>query len=211
MTLFQNKYRIESTRFKGWDYASTGSYFVTICTFDRVNLFGRVVKGQMELNQYGNIVNQCWLDLPNHYKNIRLDAFVIMPNHVHGIIIIDNHDFIDNHNFIGGVETGFKPVSTIIPIEPVIPTEPLIPTEPVIPSNTIIPTEPIIPTQNRHGLFEFIRAFKTFSGRRINELRQSQGKPVWQSRFHDHIIQDIDEYYRIKHYIINNPKHLLEY
>ena len=112
MTLFQNKYRIESTRFKGWDYASTGSYFVTICTFDRVNLFGRVVKGQMELNQYGNIVNQCWLDLPNHYKNIRLDAFVIMPNHVHGIIVIDNHDFIDNHNFIGGVETGFKPVST---------------------------------------------------------------------------------------------------
>ena len=192
MTLFQNKYRIESTRFKGWDYASTGSYFVTICTFDRVNLFGRVVKGQMELNQYGNIVNQCWLDLPNHYKNIRLDAFVIMPNHVHGIIVIDNHDFIDNHNFIGGVETGFKPVSTVIPTEPVIPT------------NTIIPI------QNRHGLFEFIRAFKTFSGRRINELRQSQGKPVWQSRFHDHIIQDIDEYYRIKHYIINNPKHLLE-
>lgn len=72
MTLFQNRYRIESTRLKGWDYASEGSYFVTICTRDRDNLFGRVVKGKMELNQYGNIVNQCWLDLPNHYKNTLL-------------------------------------------------------------------------------------------------------------------------------------------
>jgi len=72
MTLFQNKYRIESTRFKGWNYASEGSYFITICTRDRYNLFGRVVNGKMELNQYGNIVNHCWLDLPNHYKNTLL-------------------------------------------------------------------------------------------------------------------------------------------
>ena len=72
MTLFQNKYRIESTRYKGWNYAPEGSYFITICTRDRENLFGRVVKGKMELNQYGNIVNQFWLDLPNHYNNILL-------------------------------------------------------------------------------------------------------------------------------------------
>ncbi len=187
MTLFQNKYRIESTRFKGWDYSSKGSYFVTICTQDRDNLFGGVVKGKMELNQYGNIVNQCWFDLPNHYENIRLDAFVVMPNHIHGIIIIDNN-IINYHD----VETGFNPVSTIVP------------------TNTIIPPYITIQTKNRDGLFEFIRALKTFSGRRINELRQSPRKTVWQPRFHDHIIRDNDEFYRIRQYIINNPINFIE-
>ena len=191
MSLYHNKYRIESTRLKGWDYSSEGSYFVTICTQDRDNLFGRVANGKMELNQYGKIVNQCWFDLPNHYDNIRLDEFVIMPNHVHGIIIIDNRiNYVD-------VETGLKPVSTVIP------------TETVIPNDTIFKNKTIKPMKH-HGLFEFVRAFKTFSGRRINELRQSQGKTVWQPRFHDHIIRDNDEYYRIRQYIINNPKHLLE-
>ena len=191
MSLYHNKYRIESTRLKGWDYSSEGSYFVTICTQDRDNLFGRVANGKMELNQYGKIVNQCWFDLPNHYDNIRLDEFVIMPNHVHGIIIIDNRiNYVD-------VETGLKPVSTVIP------------TETVVPNDTIFTNKTTKPMKH-HGLFEFVRAFKTFSGRRINELRQSQGKPVWQPRFHDHIIRDNDEYYRIRQYIINNPKHLLE-
>ena len=191
MSLYHNKYRIESTRLKGWDYSSEGSYFVTICTQDRDNLFGRVANGKMELNQYGKIVNQCWFDLPNHYDNIRLDEFVIMPNHVHGIIIIDNRiNYVD-------VETGLKPVSTVIP------------TETVVPNDTIFTNKTIKPMKH-HGLFEFVRAFKTFSGRRINELRQSPGKTVWQPRFHDHIIRDIDEYYRIRQYIINNPKHLLE-
>lgn len=90
MTLYQNKYRIESTRYKGWDYSMEGSYFITICTQNRDNLFGSVKNGRMILNQFGNIAGQCWLDLPNHYQNIRLDVFVIMPNHVHGIIVIDN-------------------------------------------------------------------------------------------------------------------------
>ena len=104
MSLFQNKYRIESTRLKGWDYSSNGFYFVTIVTKNREKLFGHIENKQMILNDYGKIVEQCWFDLPNHYVNCKLDAFVIMPDHVHGIIEIDNSVF--------DIETGQRPVST---------------------------------------------------------------------------------------------------
>ncbi len=101
MSLYNNKYRIESARLKGWDYKLEGSYFVTICTQDRDNLFGYVKNGNMVLNQFGAIVNRCWFDLPNHYQNIRLDAFVVMPNHVHGIMDYSNL-FVPSKHFLPG-------------------------------------------------------------------------------------------------------------
>ena len=105
MTLFKNKYRIESTRLQEYDYSSQGAYFITVCTKNRECLLGALVDGQIILNNFGKIVLDCWHDLPNHYSNIILDEFVIMPNHIHGIICIDD----DPGNT---VETGFKPVCT---------------------------------------------------------------------------------------------------
>jgi putative transposase len=120
----------------------------------------------MILSSYGNIVQECWLDLPNHYPNLHLDSFVVMPNHIHGIFAIK---YVDDN---ATVETGLKPVSTKV---------------------------------KRHGLSEFVRAFKTFSSRRINELRQTPGMRVWQLRFHDHIIRDRSSMTKIQEYILNNP------
>ena len=80
----------KSPRLKGYDYAQDGAYFVTICTRNRVCLFGGVVDEAVELNVYGRIVEACWHDLSHHYPNIELDTFVVMPNHVHGIIILRN-------------------------------------------------------------------------------------------------------------------------
>jgi REP element-mobilizing transposase RayT len=77
-------------RLKEYDYLLDGSYFVTICTKGRENLFGIIIDSTMSENEFGVIVRSCWNDLPGHYKNISLDEFVVMPNHVHGIIIIDN-------------------------------------------------------------------------------------------------------------------------
>jgi len=173
MTLFKNKYRIESTRLQEYDYSSPGAYFITVCTKNHKCLFGKIADGQMILNNFGKIVLECWHDLPNHYAHIILDVFVIMPNHVHGIIII--------------VETGLKPVST----KPVSTMEL---------SNTAV-TDP----KPNHGLSEFVRAFKTFSSRRINAIRQTAGCKVWQSRFHDRIIRNEPELNKTREYIINNP------
>jgi REP element-mobilizing transposase RayT len=167
MKLFQNKYRIDTCRLKGWNYSSNGAYFITICVHDRQLIFGEIKNKKMILNHRGNIVKKCWFDLPNHYPNLILDAFVVMPNHIHGIMIIDNSVFEKNEI----VETGLKPVST---------------------SN-----------QKQHGIFEFVRALKTFSSRKINEIDNTKGKKQWQSRFYDHIIRNEKEMQRILHRLLH--------
>lgn len=88
-------------RLKDYDYAKEGYYFVTVCVKDRVERFGEVKDGRMMLNLYGEIVSQCWEDLSDHYGNVKLDAFVVMPNHAHGIVVIDYH-----------VGNGLKPFPT---------------------------------------------------------------------------------------------------
>jgi len=75
-----------SIRLKHYDYSEPGDYFVTICTKNRKCLLGNIVDGKMVLNKLGLIVKRCWHDLPNHYPNVILDEFIIMPNHIHGII-----------------------------------------------------------------------------------------------------------------------------
>jgi REP element-mobilizing transposase RayT len=77
-------------RLTGYDYSQDGYYFVTVCVKDRKNWLGEIRDNQMILNQRGRIVLNCWNDLPRHYPNMGLDEFIVMPNHVHGIIIIKN-------------------------------------------------------------------------------------------------------------------------
>lgn len=87
MTLFKNKYRIESTRLTGWDYGQAGYYYVTICTKDRVHFFGDVRDVDVILSEIGQIVAEEWLKTEILRSNIRLDEWIIMPNHIHLIII----------------------------------------------------------------------------------------------------------------------------
>ena len=78
----------KSLRLRGYDYSRTGAYFVTMCTQNRANLFGKIVKNEMRLNVYGRMVQEVWNGLPWHYPHVVLDAFVIMPNHIHGIVVL---------------------------------------------------------------------------------------------------------------------------
>jgi putative transposase len=87
--LFAGRYRIKSARLPGWDYSSPGFYFVTICTQNFQPYFGEVVDVRVELSEIGICAHTCWAEIPEHFSNIRLDEFVIMPNHVHGIVIIE--------------------------------------------------------------------------------------------------------------------------
>ena len=86
---FQNKYRISSARLQNWDYGSDAAYFVTICTQNREHYFGEIFNGVMQLSEIGEMANKFWLEIPNHFPFVELDEFVVMPNHVHGIIIIN--------------------------------------------------------------------------------------------------------------------------
>jgi hypothetical protein len=82
------KHHRRSIRLKGYDYTRAGAYFITIVTQNRACLFGAVVEGRMRLNPLGQIVQECWLAIPDHFPHALLDEFVIMPNHLHGIIVL---------------------------------------------------------------------------------------------------------------------------
>ncbi len=97
-------------RWQGYDYSMPGYYYITICTYNRIQHFGEIIDGKMVLNDLGKIVNECWFDLPKHYKHCRLDEFVIMPNHVHGIIEIINDEYFKTAVPVGN---GFKPFPTM--------------------------------------------------------------------------------------------------
>jgi putative transposase len=82
------KHHRRSIRLKGYDYTQAGAYFVTIVAFHRACLFGHIVDGKMRPNDAGRVVQMVWDELPNHYSDVQCDAFVVMPNHVHGIIVL---------------------------------------------------------------------------------------------------------------------------
>jgi len=81
-----NIHHRRSIRLKGYDYSQAGLYFVTICCHNRMHLFGNVVNGGMELNDAGKIADACWTEIPNHFPNAVLHEYIVMPNHVHGIV-----------------------------------------------------------------------------------------------------------------------------
>jgi len=89
---YKNKYRIPSARLKSWDYGWNAAYYVTICTGNRVEYFGHIENGQMVLSDIGQIADRYWQEIPGHFPFVILDAYVIMPNHVHGIVIIHKTD-----------------------------------------------------------------------------------------------------------------------
>ena len=137
---------------------------MTICTHGRQALFGQVIDGHMQLNSLGEIVQGVWFALTEHYAHIHLNEFVVMPNHVHGIIEIEAES----------VGVGFKPTPT------------------------------------RHGLSEIVRAFKTFSARRINEKCNTVGNKVWQRNYYEQIIRSEISYLAITEYIQTNPQRWMD-
>lgn len=83
-------YQRRSPRLQGYDYSQAGAYFVTLCCYQRLPFFGQIVDGVVNLSPTGEIAAECWLALPEHFPSVDLDAWVIMPNHMHGIIIRDD-------------------------------------------------------------------------------------------------------------------------
>jgi putative transposase len=89
MEKFRNRFRISSSRLNSWNYGWNGEYFVTVCTKARINYFGNIVDDEMNFNSIGYWATLCWREIPHHFPFVKLGAFVVMPNHMHGIIIID--------------------------------------------------------------------------------------------------------------------------
>lgn len=194
------KHHRRSIRLKEYDYTQAGAYFITICTWQRECLFGNVVNREMQLSRYGEAVRFNWDYLPKRYPYVKLDAFIIMPNHIHGIIfLIDNannmHSVGADLEIILDRKTSRGGFNQYIFREIDNPKKPAPTAQPALTKSTI----------KRHGLPEVVRGFKTFSARRINQLRCMAGVPVWQRNYYEHIIRNEESLQKIRDYIINNP------
>ena len=135
-------------RLPEYDYSQKGMYYITICTYRKSCIFGFIKDSKAILNQNGEIVKEELMKTEKVRKAINIDAFVIMPNHVHVIFEL---------------------------------------------------------LENMTALPNIIRGFKTFSSRRINNLRRQTGSPLWQRNYYEHIIRDEEDLMRVREYIVQNP------
>ena len=95
----QNHKSRKLNRLKEYDYSLNGEYFVTVCAKNRECLFGKIIEGKMRLSDIGKIAQRCWQEIPIHFPDAELDEFIIMPNHIHGIIVVGNNAAVGNKNF----------------------------------------------------------------------------------------------------------------
>ena len=167
-------------RLLDWYYAAPGLYFVTICTHKRQWFFGKVINEQMHKNQMGNIAEQKWLSIPSHQANVILDEFIIMPNHIHGILcLMDNDSYSDERNVAtlratslrNHIETETDYFKRISP--------------------------------KSRSLSSIIRGYKSAVTRKTH--KNISNNFAWQPRFYDHIIRTEDDLENLCEYIQSNP------
>ncbi|MDD5570955.1 MAG: hypothetical protein PHD97_07335 [Bacteroidales bacterium] len=193
---FKSIYRIESTRLPNWDYSRNGDYFVTICTGGRNYYFGDIENGKMKLSETGEIADRLWLEITKHFLFIELDEYVIMPNHVHGIIKINNK----NDDF--SVETGQCPVSTTDADEHSVLKFDLKNI-----NNYNIPSKKRFRNQGKNTLSSIIGSYKSAVSKYARNIKPDF---YWQSRFYDHIIRNNEALINIRKYIKENPEKWIE-
>ena len=115
MKKYNNKYRIESVRLKNWDYRNNGAYFITINTGNRKHFFGEIINSEMQLSPIGEYAENFWMEIPKHFPFVELGNFVVMPNHTHGILIINNTDSVMDKSLQCNDSTGNQYYSDISP------------------------------------------------------------------------------------------------
>lgn len=196
MDKFKNKYRIPSARLQSWDYGANGAYFITICTHNREHFFGKIINGEMQLNELGEFAEKFWADIPIHFPFVELGNFVIMPNHTHGILIINrNGDIIENGNRDAHALQALHCNVSAVQSESEPPFQTESQTEKSIQMAKISPKPGSIST--------IIRSYKSVVSKNARLIHSNF---AWQTRFHDHIIRDSRSFENIQNYIMNNPK-----
>ncbi len=170
-----------SIRLKGYDYSQRGAYFVTLCTQNKECLFGDIVDCVIRLNEFGLLVKNEWVKTADIRKEITLDEFCIMPNHIHGIVIIQN---MDSH--VVGANGGSPEIGRDDQTETGRPAgSPL--------------------RMKSKSISSLMAGFKSNVTKQINEIRQTPGVPIWQRNYYEHVVRDNNELNRIREYVMNNP------
>jgi putative transposase len=183
------KFHRRSIRLDGYDYSQCGAYFVTVCSHQRECLFADFVDGEIRLNDLGRIVDDEWQRSCAIRKEVELDVWCVMPNHIHGIVLINN---IPSVGAYGNTPTYHTPNR----------------------SNSAPITDSSVRAYGHTSLRSpsktigaMIRGFKSAVTTRINEARRTFGAKIWRRNYYEHIIRNDDELNRIREYIEANPLH----
>ena len=173
------KYNRHSIRMKGYDYSLSGAYFVTIVAKNRKNILGWIERNQIRINEIGELVSYCWMRIPNNFDRTKLDEYVMMPNHLHGIIFIDE---------ASGKGEAFGDAKKI-EIEAASSNA-----SPLRPKGTV-----------PGSLGAIIQNFKSVSTRMANKRYFEPGNKIWQRDYYERIIRNERELNAIRQYIRDNP------
>jgi hypothetical protein len=199
-----NKFRNGSIRLQHWDYGWDAAYFITICTKDRKHFFGEVHDGEMKLSPVGVIANVLWYEILHHAKNVELGEFVVMPNHIHGIIILNGN------NPPWTMESIDRPVGSRHALSPQsIPqqsTDGLI-DEPNTPESEKTIGQKRFQNPGKNTISSIVGSYKSAVTKYANRMYLPF---AWQSLFHDRIIRDSRSFQNISVYIQNNPQNWKE-
>ena len=197
MTLYQNKYRIESNRWQFWNYSAPGSYFLTVCVQGRNRILGRIENSKIKLSNAGIIVSDHFKEIQTYHKRIVLDEWVIMPNHFHCIITLGDIGFDNGVSVIGDDIVVDQIHEFDLQRRINQPTKTI--TENHIKQYRALRRKMLIP--------KIIGKLKMQTSKQINILNNTAGNKNWQSDYHDHVIRSSSEHQRIKQYIKNNHLH----
>ena len=174
-----------SIRLQGYNYTQAGAYFITICTHNRIPLFGEINGNEMRLNDAGRAVRECWKAIPDHYPHAEIDAFIVMPNHMHGIIVITHTPAGTRHDRRPGEEHA-PDAYTLVGARHASPLH-----------------RARQPSKGTLGTI--VGSYKSAVSKQINYLRRTPGAPVWQRNYYEHVIRNEKSLHDVRQYITHNP------
>jgi len=185
-----NRQHRQSIRLRGYDYTQPGAYFVTICAQDRACLFGDIANGEVRLNAAGRMVSAAWTALPVRFPAVDLDEFVVMPNHIHAIMLIVGAPLVGART-VGGVAGTVGGVAGAPPAHS--------------PIDSPGATTRVAPTVG-----DIVGAFKSLTTMEYGRGVRAHGWPafrkhVWHRNYYEHVIRDEASLNRVRQYILDNP------
>jgi len=213
------RFHRRTIRLPEYDYSLEGAYYITICTQGRKCLFGEIRNGKIALSECGRIVDDWWQRMPERYSGVILDEYVIMPNHMHAIIVIIDDVICRGEvasplggtvDILGkpgdGIETPGEVISSMGESVGGI-------TKPgdgiaILGGRVKTPGEVTSPLQGpgKHTLGQILAYYKYQTTKSINAINNTPGNKIWQRNYYEHVIRDEDDYNRIVEYIAANPQ-----
>lgn len=193
-----NRFRNESLRLKNWDYSRGGKYYVTLKTKYNQKLFGNVTNGKMQLSEYGSIADRFWKEIPDHFQDTWLDGYMIMPDHIHGIIVMRRHSGspkLGDPSCLGENEISKLGDPSCRMNQTIISGEDGFQNQPSGGS--------IIPNWSAGSLGVIINQFKRICT--LTYKKSGMKWPGWQPRYYEEIIRSDQRLQQIRWYILTNP------